>query len=59
MGLVLDEQNDSDKVFNKNGLNFLVGDDLEHFEGFSVDYSNSFLRKGFSVNILGYAGGMC
>jgi Fe-S cluster assembly iron-binding protein IscA len=59
MGLVLDEQKDNDEVFEEGGLKFVVGDDLEQFEGFKVDYSNSFLRKGFSVSIIGFSGGSC
>lgn len=59
MGLVLDEQKKTDEVFNMDGLTFVVGEDLDQFEGFEVDYSNSFLRKGFVVNLMGYAGGSC
>lgn len=59
MGLVLDEQKENDEVFEEGGLKFVVGEDLDHFEGFKVDYSNSFLRKGFSVSIIGFSGGSC
>jgi hypothetical protein len=40
-------------------LNFLVGEELMSYPGFSVDYTSSFLRKGFAVDIMGYAGGRC
>lgn len=59
MGLVLDEQKESDKVFEEVGIKFIVGEDLDQFEGFDVDYSNSFLRKGFTVSIMGFTGGSC
>jgi Fe-S cluster assembly iron-binding protein IscA len=59
MGLVLDEQNDKDKIIEKDGLTFVVGEDLAQFSGFEISYSNSFLRKGFTVNIMGYSGGSC
>jgi Fe-S cluster assembly iron-binding protein IscA len=59
MGLVLDEQKDNDEVFEKDGLTFLLGEELSRYEGFTVDYSTSFLRKGFMVDIMGYAGGSC
>jgi Fe-S cluster assembly iron-binding protein IscA len=59
MGLVLDEQKENDKIFEEGGLKFVVGDDLTQFEGFDVDYSSSFLKKGFSVDIIGMSGGSC
>jgi Fe-S cluster assembly iron-binding protein IscA len=59
MGLVLDEQKENDEVFEEGGLKFVVGDDLTQFEGFKVEYSNSFLKKGFSVSIIGMSGGSC
>ncbi|KUK72252.1 MAG: hypothetical protein XD91_1441 [Clostridiales bacterium 38_11] len=59
MGLVLDEQKETDETFEQDGLNFLVGEELKNYPGFTVDYTNSFLRKGFVVDIIGYAGGSC
>ena len=59
MGLVLDEQKENDEVFEEGGLKFVVGNDLDQFEGFKVEYSNSFLKKGFSVSIIGMSGGSC
>lgn len=59
MGLVLDEQKENDEVFEEGGLKFVVGNDLDQFEGFNVDYSNSFLKKGFNVSIIGMSGGSC
>jgi Fe-S cluster assembly iron-binding protein IscA len=59
MSLVLDEQKENDEVFEEGGLKFVVGNDLDQFEGFKVEYSNSFLKKGFSVSIIGMSGGSC
>lgn len=59
MGLVLDEQKDTDEVFIMDDLTFVVGEDLDQFEGFKVDYMDSFLRKGFVVNVMGFASGSC
>ncbi|HAE43466.1 MAG TPA: hypothetical protein DCG34_11225 [Clostridiales bacterium] len=59
MGLVLDEQKETDEVFEQDGLNFLVGEELMSYPGFTVDYTSSFLRKGFTVDVMGYTGGRC
>ncbi len=59
LGLVLDEQKDNDEVFDIEGLTFLVEKDLAQFEGFEVDYSEAFLRKGFVINPMYNMGGNC
>lgn len=57
LGIVLDEQNKYDEVFNINGISFLIGSDLYCFEGyevdgFEVDYLTTSLNKGFVVSPL-------
>jgi len=57
LGIVLDEQNKYDEVFNTNGISFLIGSDLYCFEGyevdgFEVDYLTTSLNKGFVVSPL-------
>lgn len=49
-GLALDEQIDGDAVTEVNGYTFLVEEDLlDAYNGFTIDYSDSWLKKGFSV----------
>ena len=52
LGLVLDEQKENDDVFDIDGVKFLVSSELNQFTGFDVDYSNSFMRKGFIIKPL-------
>jgi len=59
LGLVLDEQNKNDYSQDIDGVTFLAGDDLKHFEGFKIDYTNSFLRKGFVVSPKGMPASSC
>lgn len=48
--IALDEQNDDDMSMDVDGLNFVYGEELaEAFESFTVDYSDSGFRKGFTV----------
>lgn len=49
-GIALDEQKHGDKVQEIDELTFLVEEDLTDVYGsFTVDYSDSWLRKGFHV----------
>ena len=59
LGLVLDEQTDNDEVFDIDGISFLVANDLNQFEGFEVDYSTAFMRKGFIITPMAFEGGSC
>ena len=49
-GIALDEQKDGDIVTEIDDLTFLVEKDFgESFSKFTVDYSDSLLRKGFVI----------
>lgn len=49
-GLALDELKDDDKTMDVDGLKFVYGEELEEiFEHFTVDYTDSGFRKGFTV----------
>ncbi len=49
-GIALDEQKDGDKVKKIDELTFLIEEDLtETYGSFTVDYSDSWLRKGFNI----------
>lgn len=49
-GIALDEQKDNDIVKEIDDMTFLIEEDFaEGFENFIVDYSDSSLKKGFSV----------
>lgn len=48
--LALDELKDGDSKMEIDEFTFVVEDDLlDTFPSFTVDYSDSFLRKGFSI----------
>ena len=48
--IALDELKDGDSKTQVDNFTFIVEDDLlETFPAFTVDYSDSWLRKGFSV----------
>lgn len=50
-GMALDEPKDGDIELEVDGFNFLVEDSLSGvYDAFSVDYSDSWLRKGFVVS---------
>jgi len=59
LGLVLDEQRDSDYVEEIDGVTFVAGEDMKHYDGFNIEYANSFLRKGFVVSIKGMSASSC
>lgn len=49
-GIALDEQKDGDIVTEIDGITFLVEEVFgESYSKFTVDYSDSFLRKGFVI----------
>ncbi len=46
----LDEAKDGDEIIKDDDFQFIIGDGLsEDYSIFTVDYSNSWLKKGFSV----------
>lgn len=48
--LALDEQKDGDAKMEVDEFTFVIEDELlDTFPAFTVDYSDSFLRKGFSI----------
>lgn len=49
-GLALDEQKEGDIKVNSNGFDFVMDEDLvESFGSFKIDYSDNWIRKGFTV----------
>lgn len=49
-GLALDEQKEGDSVTEVDGYTFVVEEDLlDVFSGFTIDYSDSWLKRGFNV----------
>ena len=49
-GIALDEQKEGDSMTVVDDLTFLMESELEEmFNAFTVDYSDNWLRKGFSV----------
>lgn len=48
--MALEESNEKDLKVESEGFEFLIGDGLEDiYEKFTVDYSDSPLRKGFII----------
>jgi Fe-S cluster assembly iron-binding protein IscA len=58
--MTLEESKNDDDYFNEtNGIKVLVEKDLlKQFKGFKIDYSNSWLTKGFRI-IPGAGGSRC
>lgn len=49
-GLALDELKSRDKKVEVGDFTFLIEKDLaDNFKGFTIDYSDNWLRRGFSV----------
>lgn len=49
-GLALDEQKEEDEVFKSGEFDFILDKELlELYEKFNVDYSDTALRRGFTV----------
>lgn len=56
-GLALDEHKEGDASMDVGDYTFLIEEDLtESFGSFTIDYSDSWLRRGFSVIPDGRAG---
>jgi len=57
-GLALDEHKDGDSKTKVDDLTFLLEEGLEeNFDKFTIDFSDSMLKRGFTVNVSGAAGG--
>ena len=63
LGMVLDEPNDNDEVFDDNGLSYIIDKGLlEKAKPIRVDYVNSAFGSGFAINSslqMGAACGSC
>lgn len=58
-GLALDEQKDGDKKVQVEDFTFLLDEDMaNNFSDFTIDYSDSWLRRGFQVSV-GRGGSTC
>ncbi|QQG64477.1 IscA/HesB family protein [Desulfobulbus oligotrophicus] len=58
LGLALDEPKDSDKVYEDDGLKFLVDNDLQEQCGaVKVDFIEAGYRSGFSITSANSLGG--
>lgn len=58
LGLALDEQKDGDLNLEANGFNFIIEETLaDMYKNFEIDYSDSWLRKGFTVIADNQSGG--
>ena len=55
--LKLDFEKENDIVIENNGIIFLVGEELQMYEDYEIDYHHSLLRKGFDVSIMGFGSG--
>jgi Fe-S cluster assembly iron-binding protein IscA len=50
LGIVSEKQDDIEKVYNVDGIDIIVSDELEGaIKGAKIDYSTSFFMKGFDV----------
>ncbi len=59
-GLALDELKDEDIEINVDDNKFVVEDVVaENFESFTVDYSDNWLKRGFSVLPNGFPASNC
>lgn len=49
-GIVSEKQSDIEKVYNVEGVDIIVSDELEGaIKGAEIDYSTSFFTKGFNI----------
>lgn len=49
-GLALDEPKDGDEIINTDDFNFIMEDGLsDNYGKFTVDYSDNWLKRGFSI----------
>ena len=59
-GLALEEPQDGDLKLNVDGYDFIIEEEtVGDYGKFTVDYSNSFLRKGFIIRHDREGGGRC
>lgn len=50
LGLALDEQKEGDISLESNGFDFIIEEGLaDMYKSFEIDYSDSWLRRGFTV----------
>lgn len=50
LGIVSEKQSDKDKIYNVEGFDLIVSDELEGaIKGAEIDYQNGVFRKGFVV----------
>lgn len=49
IGIVSEKQLENENVYNGDGFDIIVSDDLDGFKGFSIDYINNFFNKSFEV----------
>lgn len=56
-GIALDEHKDNDLKDTIEGIDFIIDKELtDQYSEFKVDYSNDWLRKGFSISANGTNG---
>ena len=49
-GIVSEKQTEEDKVYNVEGIDIIVSDELEGaISGADIDYSTNFFNKGFEI----------
>lgn len=49
-GIVSEKQSEIEKVYNVDGIDLIVSDELEGaIKGAEIDYSTSFFTKGFEI----------
>jgi len=50
LGIVSEKQSEKDKVYNVEGFDLIVSDELEGaIKGAEINYANGVCRKGFEV----------
>lgn len=50
LGIVSEKQSDNDKLYNVEGIDLIVSDELEGaIKGAEIDYTNGLFKKGFEV----------
>lgn len=50
LGIVSEKQSDEDKIFDVEGIDLIVSDELVGaIKGAEIDYTNGVFRKGFEV----------
>ena len=59
-GLALDELKDGDSEVQIEDFTFLVEEGLaQEYNKWEIDYSDSWIKRGFTVTPAGYSGGSC